>query len=280
MPELPEIETIRRIIGPLIIGRRIRLVDVTQPKAVATPCTESFISMLTENRFIGLERRGKFLISELEDGCRLVMHMRMTGCLLVAHPDVPPEPHTHITISMDDGMELRFSDSRRFGRFWLYGPGEDIGACGISRLGPEPFSMSFNADYLKSRIGRSGRTIKECIMDQSVVAGIGNIYSDEILFDVGIDPSRPAYSLTRDEFEILTRDIPEKLEYFTEMNAVTPDEYLETKGRDYRNTPYLRVYGHAGEPCPICRTALVKRTIGGRGSVYCPKCQSRHRADT
>lgn len=273
MPELPEIETICRTVGPQIVGRRILSVDVAQPKVVETPDAGSFATRLTGDSFTGLGRRGKFLIAELGDGCRMVMHMRMTGCLLVAPPEVPPEPHTHITFHLDDSMELRFSDSRRFGRFWLYMPGDDIGSCGISKLGPEPSDPAFNADYLESRIGRSGRAIKECLLDQSLVAGIGNIYSDEILFDSGIDPARPACTLTHDEWCILARDIPEKLEYFTEMNAVSPEEYLEMRGKDYRNTPCLRVYGHGGEACPVCGTDLVKRTVGGRGSVYCPMCQ-------
>lgn len=272
MPELPEIETVRRVVGHQIVGRRIDKVMVDRPGVIAHPDPETFVIDLTGRVFERLDRRGKFLTAVLDDGGRLVMHMRMTGCLLVAPAEREPEPHTHVTISLDDGMELRFSDTRRFGRMWLFREGEED-TSGTSKLGPEPDDPRLCAGYLESRAGCCRRAIKECLLDQGIVAGIGNIYSDEILFNVGIDPARPACELGQEDWERLADDIPRTLEFFVERNAISDEDYLESAGRDYRNTPFIRIYGHAGEPCPVCGTTLVKRTVGGRGSVYCPHCQ-------
>ena len=170
-------------------------------------------------------------------------------------------------------MKLRFSDTRRFGRFWLVQSGEEDTYSGIGKLGFEPFDEKFTAEYLQSKLGKRKKTIKECLLDQSVVAGIGNIYSDEILFRARISPVRPASSLTTEEWRCLATVIPECLSYFIEKNRITPEDYLQTKGQDYRNTPFLQVYGHNGEPCTNCGNTLCRTVIGGRSSVYCPNCQ-------
>ena len=277
MPELPEIETVRRVIGPQIVGRRVTEVSVRHPKVIGHPDPESFAERLVGRTFTDLTRRGKSLTAILDDRSRMVMHMRMTGCLVVAPHDRPEESHTHIIIGLDDGMELRFSDTRRFGRFWLLADGEDDDCTGVCKLGPEPFDPSFTAEYLENRIGGSRRTIKECLLDQSVVAGIGNIYSDEILFNTGIDPLCPACRLCHEDWKRLAEEIPRALRYFIEKNEISPDDWLEGKGREYRNTPYIRIYGHSGEPCPVCGTPLVRRVIGGRSSVSCPECQRLRR---
>ena len=156
---------------------------------------------------------------------------------------------------------------------WLVGNKEEYGLTGIGKLGPEPFSKEMNAAYLKARLEKRTKTIKECLMDQSVIAGIGNIYSDEILFGAGIRPNRPAKKITGKEWETLSQIIPEYLSFFIEKNEISAEDYLLSKGKDYRNTPYLKVYGSAGKPCPKCGTILVRKTIGGRSSVYCPACQ-------
>lgn len=154
---------------------------------------------------------------------------------------------------LNDGNELRFSDTRRFGRLWLIGKDEEDIYSGIKKLGAEPLEQGFSAGYLKERLKARKRAIKECLLDQNAVAGIGNIYSDEILFTAKIHPVRPACSLTEEEWERLAAAIRERLAYFIEKNQITPEEYLETKGKDYRNTPFLQVYGHENEPCPGMR---------------------------
>lgn len=254
MPELPEVETIKRVIDPQIQGLTIENVTVKRPEVVAYPVADEFCRLLTGQTVSHMTRRGKFLVIQLGSGDRIILHLRMTGCLLLTPADCPEEKHTHITFSLNDGkekghsIELRFSDTRRFGRFWLLKNGETDTYSGIEKLGAEPLDKLLTAEYLKSLLGKRKKAVKECLLDQSVIAGIGNIYSDEILFTAGIYPARPAISLNM-------------------------EEYLETKGQDYRNTPFLQVYGQEGKACPKCGETLCRIVVGGRGSVYCPVCQ-------
>lgn len=274
MPELPEIETIKSVIEPQIKGLMIEKIIVNRSEVIAQPGSTQFCKAVTGQNISSMARRGKFLIIHLKNESRIILHLRMTGCLLVTPPDYPMEKHTHIIMQLNNGMELRFSDTRRFGRFWLIQSGEEDTYSGISKLGLEPFDEKFTAEYLQSRFGKRKKTIKECLLDQSVVVGIGNIYSDEILFRARISPVRPANSLTTEEWQHLATVIPECLSYFIEKNRITPEDYLQTKGQDYRNTPFLQVYGHNGEPCQNCGNTLCRTVIGGRSSVYCPNCQN------
>ena len=273
MPELPEIETIRHVIEPQITGLAIEKATVLRPEVIAHPAADEFCKAVTGQTVLAMERRGKYLIFHLTQKSRVILHLRMTGCLLVAPPGCPMERHTHVVLQFSNGMELRFSDTRRFGRFWLIPFGEEDTDSGIGKLGPEPFSAGCNAGYLQARLGKRKKAIKACLLDQSVVAVIGNIYSDEILFRANINPARPAGSLTAAEWQRLAAEIPQCLAYFIEKNRTTPEEYWQTKGQGYGNTPFLQVYGHGGEPCPHCGTALAHTVVGGRSSVYCPHCQ-------
>ena len=273
MPELPEIEAVKRVIEPQIQGLAIEQVMVNRPEVVAHPSTDEFCTRITGQFFTEIDRRGKFLILCLSGGDKVVLHLRMTGCLLVTPADYPEEKHTHLVFHLSDSRELRFSDTRRFGRFWLLRQGEADTYTGMEKLGAEPFEPGFSGEYLSTRLGKRKKAIKECLLDQNVIAGIGNIYSDEILFAARIHPERPASTLTKEEWNRLASVIPERLAFFIEKNETTPEEYLETKGQDYRNTPFLQVYGHGGEPCPICGKTLCRTVVGGRSSVYCPTCQ-------
>lgn len=273
MPELPEIETIKSVIEPQINGLTIETIIVNRPEVIAQPGSDEFCKAVTGQTISAMARRGKFLILHLENESRIILHLRMTGCLLVTPPDYPMEKHTHIIMMLNNGTELRFSDTRRFGRFWLIQSGEEDTYSGIGKLGLEPMSCECNAEYLISKFGKRKKAIKECLLDQSVIAGIGNIYSDEILFRSKICPARPSSSLTVEEWERLAGMIPECLSYFILKNRINADDYLATKGQDYRNTPFLQVYGHAGEPCPNCGNTLCRTAIGGRSSVYCTVCQ-------
>ena len=273
MPELPEVETVKRVLEPQIRGRRIEKVDVRNAQVIARPGAEEFCAVLVGQNTAGMGRRGKFLRINFENGDAVVLHLRMTGSLLLAPHGWPEEKHTHLVFILDNGSELRYSDVRRFGRFWLLRGGEEDTFTGAQKLGLEPFDKALTAKYLQNAFAGSKRAIKDCLLDQSVVAGIGNIYSDEILFAAKIRPDRTAESLARAEWARLARLIPERLAYFLEKNAISAEDYLAGKGEYYRNTPYLQVYGHAGEPCPVCGAALCKTTVAGRGSVFCPRCQ-------
>lgn len=273
MPELPEVETIRRALEPQIRGLTIAAVTVNRLEVIAHPAAEEFCQALTGQTIAAMTRRGKFLGVLLDSGDHIVLHLRMTGCLLLTPADCPTERHTHVVFHLSSGDELRFSDPRRFGRLWLLRRGEDDLYSGMNGLGPEPFDSSLTAAYLRQRLGGRRRTIKECLLDQGVVAGIGNIYSDEILFACGIHPARPARELTDAEWARLVAAIPDRLGYFIEKDSLTPEEYLESRGRDYRNAPFLQVYGRGGEPCPNCGATLCRGMVGGRSSVFCPRCQ-------
>lgn len=275
MPELPEVEAIKRVLEPQVQGLAIQDIVVNQPEIIEHPAADEFCGRVIGQTFDHMERRGKFLLLWLESGDHIVLHLRMTGCLLVTPADMPEEKHTHLVFRLSSGQDLRFSDTRRFGRFWLIASGEADPYSGVEKLGIEPLSSECNAEYLKTHLEKRKKTVKECLLDQSVVAGIGNIYSDEILFAARLHPARPANSLTEDEWGRLAAAIPRQLSYFIEKNKTTPEEYLESKGRDYRNTPFLQVYGHEGEPCSMCGEILCRTVIGGRGSVFCPVCQKK-----
>ncbi len=274
MPELPEVESVRGVLDAAVTGCRIERTELRRPEIITRPDAAAFI-MYTQGHVIeSVARRGKYLILVLDSG-RIIIHLRMTGCLLPAPPGYPEEKHTHLVFHLSDGSSLRFSDTRRFGRIFFLKDGEECAE--LEKLGPEPSDPSFTASCLAASLSRSRRAIKECVMDQSIIAGIGNIYADEILFDAGINPERMACTVTEEECRRLAETIPRLISFFTEKNAMTASEYLELKGKDYRNTPYLRVYGHSGEPCPICKTILRKTVIGGRSSTYCPVCQKEMR---
>ena len=273
MPELPEVEAVKRVLEPQIKGLSILQVTVKRPGVIAHPDQDEFCRRLAGQSISSMGRRGKYLLILLEGGDRIIIHLRMTGCLLLTPADWPEEKHTHLIFRLSSGEELRFVDTRRFGRFWLLGQEEEDRYSGIGKLGKEPFDPEFSALYLRIRFGKRKKAVKECLLDQSVVAGIGNIYSDEILFSSGIYPARPANSLTEEEWERVVEAILRQLSYFIENNQMTPEEYLETKGQDYRNTPFLQVYGKKGEPCPKCGQLFCRMVIGGRSSVFCPHCQ-------
>jgi len=273
MPELPEVETIKRVIEPQIKGLIIDKVTVKRPEVVSYPAADEFCRLLTGQTISRMTRRGKFLMIWLNSNDRIILHLRMTGCLLLTPADYPEEKHTHIIFSLSNGKELQFSDTRRFGRFWLLRKDETDTYSGTHKLGIEPFHAELTAEYLNAHLGKRRKTIKECLLDQSVIAGIGNIYADEILFTAGIYPARPAMTLNIKEWERLATAIPERISYFIEMNQITPEDYLEAKGQDYRNTPFLQAYGQENKPCPKCGETFCRIVVGGRGSVYCPVCQ-------
>lgn len=273
MPELPEVETVRRMVSPHIIGRTITRISVTKP-VIDHPSTDEFIHTLTGDIFVDTARRGKYLLFSMKSGRMLVLHLRMTGCLIAAPAHHPYEPHTHVIFHLDDDWELRFSDTRRFGRFWLFDDDASSEGCGLEKLGPEPWDALVTGEYLRSRVGSSSRSIKDCLLDQSVIAGIGNIYSDEILFETGILPTRKAESLTDHEWSLLADNIGKCMRFFLIKNEISDEDYINGHGKDYRNTPFLSVYGRSGKPCLRCGNTLSRCVVGQRGSVFCRRCQN------
>lgn len=273
MPELAEVETIKNVLAPQLCGRTVTEIVVERPEVIAHPEAELFTESILGTVITTLQRRGKYLMISLQNGGTLVIHLRMTGELFVTPKDYLLKKHTHVIIRLDNETELRFIDMRRFGRLWYLRKGETDTYTGISTLGPEPFDEQLTAAYLEGKAGKSKKAIKDWLLCQQFIAGIGNIYSDEILFAAGIDPRREAKSLKKTEWKRLVQTIPQTMRFFVEKNEISAEDYLREGGEDYRNTPFLRVYGHAGEPCTRCHRPLSGCRVAGRSSVYCPCCQ-------
>lgn len=245
MPELPEVETIRRVLEPQVKGLSITAVTVNRPEVIGHPTAEEFCQVLMGQTICAMTRRGKFLSVLLDSGDYFTLHLRMTGCLLLTPADYPAEKHTHIVFHLSSGDELRFSDTRRFGRFWLFCKGESDTYSGMDKLGLEPFDAGLTADYLQQHFGKRKKAVKECLLDQSVIAGIGNIYSDEILFAAKIHPARPANSLSKTEWEHLAAVVSERLAYFIEKKRSYPDGISGKQGTglpQYAVPPGLRTW--------------------------------------
>lgn len=274
MPELPEIETVRRVVGPQVEGRTFVSVRAADNRILANTDPPGLSERLTGRTVVSVGRRGKALLLYDDLGGHTVIRFGMTGQLYVCPPDTAEERHTHEVFLLDDGMELRYVDPRRFGHIWHFRRDEED-TSGIGGLGLEPDDPGLDAGYLKDRLGRRSITVKEGLLDQTVVAGIGNIWSDEMLFEAGICPLTPCRDLTDGQFEDLAHVIPDIISFAIGKNAVSREEYLEGRGRRYYDIGYLGAYGHEGDPCPRCGKTFVRDTAGGRGTCWCPGCQRR-----
>lgn len=273
MPELPEVETIKRILAPQITGQSIVSTEMRNAQVIAYPSPDIFASMVCRRTITGMSRRGKYLAVHLTGGDRIIIHLRMTGQLLVTPADYPEEKHMHLILNLSGGKQIRYIDVRRFGRFWFLSSGENNEIAGMDKLGIEPTDDRLTASYLKSVLGNRKTPIKEMLHDQSVIAGIGNIYSDEILYATGIYPGRRCVDMKDNDWQCLAEQIPAVIRWGIEVNYMTPEEYLAGKGKEYRNTPFLKAYGHEGQPCSKCGTLFKRIRVGGRSSTYCPVCQ-------
>lgn len=275
MPEMPEVETIRRIIEPQVAGQAICLVNVNHPQVVGYPDVENFKLNLTGQTIEYMSRRGKYLTFHFVNGDRMVLHLRMTGQLLVTPKDYPQKKHTHLIADLSGGEQIRYIDIRRFGRFWYLKTDEPDEITGQDKLGVEPLDDALTADYLKGKLGKRKKTIKEMLHNQSVIAGIGNIYSDEILSAAGIFPGEKCVNLSDNDWKLLTEKIKEIIRWGIDTNQMTPEEYLAGQGKEYSNIPNLRIYGREGQPCNRCKAVIERIVIGGRSSCYCPVCQKK-----
>lgn len=274
MPELPEVETIRRIIGPQIKERKIEKVTIYHEGIISYPDAATFQNTLEGLKITDLRRRGKFLMFVLEDDSIMVLHLRMTGQVLVMDAKEEVEKHTHVVFLLENGKELRYIDVRRFGRFWL-GKEEDgiLDLSGISKLGIEPDDQMLTGEYMKNHVTSPKCMVKEYLLNQSIVCGIGNIYADEILFDSGIYPGKKCRNLSMEEWDKLAESIPKIIAWGLEADRMTPEEYLKRKGKDYSNILGLKAYGREKKSCVICGSSMEKMIIQGRSSCYCPVCQ-------
>lgn len=270
MPELPEVETVRTVLAPTLNKRKVVQVVISNLKVLGNGTPAQFTYGILQQTITKLTRRGKYLTVHFANGNRVVIHLRMTGVLTVNHPTDPVARHTVMLWVLDNGDQLRFADDRGFGRFWLIRDGQpDLS--GQQKLGVEPKNVT--AEYLQQKFARRTLAVKSLLLDQAIVAGIGNIYSDEICFRAGIAPMRPGNSLTPNEYARLATTIPAVIAEFITNHHVTLTEYRKSEGKSYQTDRYLQIYGHAGQPCPHCGTTLNGTRLNGRSSVYCPNCQ-------
>ncbi len=273
MPELPEVETVARDLRGAVTGRRIESVIVDRPDVVRLPDGRMLPRLLTGQRFEGVERQGKYLLLGLDSGDELMVHLGMTGHLLVCDADAPVAKHTHIRASLDDGHELRFDDARRFGRV-AYGSREALSAARVlPRLGVEPLSDAFSQDRLDAVFRTTTRTVKAALLDQKGVAGLGNIYIDEACHRAGVRPTRRCHRLTRRERAALLEAIRGVLTAAVTNRGSSVDDYRDVWNARGTNQERLQVYGRGGLPCFRCMATLRKTVNAGRTTVYCANCQ-------
>lgn len=266
MPELPEVETTKTSLLPLI-DQKVLGVEVHQ-SSLRWPIPED-ISKLQGQRLLNLSRRSKYILAEFEHDTML-WHLGMSGSFRLCEPNDPLRKHDHLIIQFED-IELRYHDPRRFGCIlWLDAQSQSKL---IDTLGPEPLSETFNADYLTEKLKNKNVGTKVAIMDNHVVVGVGNIYATESLFNLGIHPAQPASSLTRSQIEKLVIEVKRILKQAIDLGGSTLRDYSNAMGENGYFQQTLLAYGRAGEMCVNCETTLENIKLGQRASVFCPECQ-------
>jgi len=273
MPELPEVETVKRTLNQLIVGKKIERVTVSLPRIIQRPDDAlQFAHLLEGHTFQQVERRGKFLRLVL-DGLVLVSHLRMEGRYGLYRSDEPVEKHTHVIFHFTDQTELRYKDVRQFGTMHLFEPGQEFEMAPLNKLGLEPLDEQFTFEKFRAVIGKRTTHIKPTLLNQAYVVGIGNIYVDETLFRAGIHPEQKANTLSDEQLEAIYHAVIATLEEAVEAGGSSIKSYVNGQGEMGMFQQYLKIYGRKDEPCVHCGTAVVKTVVGGRGTHYCPQCQ-------
>ena len=277
MPELPEVETIRRQLAPSLEGRRLARIEVLDPRWCDPAPPEAIADALSGREIERTGRRGKYLILSLEDDVHLVMHLRMTGNLLLAEQGAEEPAHLRARMTLDNGEKLLFVDVRRFGTGDVLLGSDALAEYFASRLGVEPLSPDFTADALRAQARGRKQPVKAFLLTQERVAGVGNIYADEALFRARIHPLRPVGKLRRAQIEALRDAVVETLEAGIDAKGASIDDYRHLDGARGSFQERFLVHTREGEPCPRCGTTIRKLRAGGRGTYVCPKCQPKPR---
>jgi len=274
MPELPEVETVRRSLEEKISGLTITDVDIYLEKLIKEPASiEAFKEIVIGKKIERLDRIGKYLLLRLSDDYVIVIHLRMTGQLLYAAQYEDVTKHTHLIFHLDNNYHLRFVDIRQFGTIYLLKGDELKTIKGLSALGPEPLSKDFTAAFLGERLNKKTKKIKQVLLDQDVVAGLGNIYADEVLFEAGILPDRRANTLIEDEINRLYQSIVQIIKEAISHRGTSFRDYVDGDGEKGGHQEYLQVYRRTDQPCSRCQCHIKREKIAGRSSHFCPGCQ-------
>ncbi|WP_029214963.1 bifunctional DNA-formamidopyrimidine glycosylase/DNA-(apurinic or apyrimidinic site) lyase [Kallotenue papyrolyticum] len=272
MPELPEVETVRRSLLPALVGRRI--LEVTRcawPRTIAAPAPELFCTRLRDRAILDVARRAKYVIIHLDGDEALVVHLRMTGRLTLVAPDATPDQHTHVALRLDDERQLFFRDPRKFGRIWL------LDRDGLARLdgqlGPEPLDETLTAAAFRALLRRRTGRLKPLLLDQRLIAGLGNIYADEALWQARLHPLQSVAQLSDEQIDALYAAVRDVLQRSIANRGTTFADYRDAWGLRGDNQSALNVYGRAGQPCPRCGTPIARLVVAQRGTHICPVCQ-------
>ena len=275
MPELPEVETIRAFLAPGLAGRTFRRVRIDDTRLTRPEPPEVVAAELEGERVADVRRRGKYLIVAFESGRHLLVHLRMTGNVLHPAPDgYQGDPHVRAVVNLDDGSDIIYRDVRRFGTWDLLEPGDLEAYFAARRLGGEPLERGFTTKSLAAALAGRRAPVKAALLDQRAVAGVGNIYADEALWYARIHPLTPAGHLDELEVAALRDGVRKALRLGIKRQGATLRDYRRADGGEGAMQNEFRVYGREGEPCERCGTPIAKTRAGGRGTWYCPACQS------
>ncbi len=275
MPELPEVETVRQDLKRLTCQDPIRWVEVHLERTIAHPNPEQFCHYLVGCQFLDWSRRGKYLLGQCDQGLQLGVHLRMTGQLLWQDPQLPSPTHTRVRFRMTSGAELRFVDQRTFGQMWLVKPDQSAESVisGLAVLGPEPLGPGFSVVYFHQALSKSLRPIKNALLDQRLVAGVGNIYADEALFMSRIHPQTPCRHLAPEQVDRLRSQLIEVLTTSIQQRGTSFSHYRDATGVNGNYLGQAWVYRRTGQSCRVCGTTIERLKLAGRSSHYCPNCQ-------
>jgi len=266
MPELPEVETIARKLKPDLLGKTIKDADVRWARTLATPSSRKFKEQIKGQKIKDVTRRAKYFILQLNE-YQLLIHLRMSGDLYVKNGTTKPEKHDRLIIKLSGNRSLFFNDTRKFGRVWLTENPEDI----LGKLGPEPLERGFTPQWLYKSLQNKHRQLKPLLLNQSFLAGLGNIYTDEALHIAKLHPLSPSDSVSQEQAKALHDAIRNVLKEGIRRNGASIDWVY--RGGEYQN--YFRVYGREGEACNVCGTHIQKLVVGQRGTHICPTCQTK-----
>jgi len=274
MPELPEVQTVvNDLIAEKLIGSKILCVEIRWSRIIAEPSPEVFTEQIQNREITDISRRGKFIQIALKPQKFLFVHLRMSGRLFLVNTESPVSKHEHLIFSLSDGRQLRYHDTRKFGRFWLVDDPEQV----VGALGIEPLSTDFTRVVLTEKLHNRHRQLKPLLLDQSVIAGLGNIYVDEALWAARLHPTRLADSLDDREIRALFRAIPQVLRQGLENQGTSlgsgKGNFQSAGRRRGRNQEVLKVFRRTGQSCSVCGTKIERMIVGQRSTHFCPHCQ-------
>lgn len=272
MPELPEVETVRRGLLKIAKGRKINAIDVYYGKTI-TNDVEEFRQALIGQTIEDVDRRGKYLLFRFSNNLTMVSHLRMEGQYFSQPIGGPLDKHTHVVFQFTDGTELCYHDTRKFGRMTLVQTGDELKVGGLKTIGPEPTPETFTPAFFKGELKKSRGKIKPFLLNQHHVAGLGNIYADEVLWMSRINPEQPANSLTDQQIQDLHDNIIKEMAQAIKYKGTTVHTFVNALGDAGGFQERLNAYGHGGDKCPRCGTKMIKIKVAQRGTTYCPHCQ-------